>query len=450
MFGIPYTRQDWIDREVAQTVTWDLRGYRFHIFFGLMWCGLVAGPISWVEFAGVGLVITCVARAWYIHRTWRSFGCHPQLWALAIWAGWQWWSVSWSPDPKHGLWELGSNRWTWSLWFLWTLLPRRSWLITAVIISFFCANLGQLVQAVGIHIPAIEFPKAPDRNAAWWQPVVGGSMLCSALGLHLPAAAMGTGQQRWFGIAGSAVTLMGIFATGTRGAWIGAALLVAIVLAVAVVRWTLQGEGRSGKRIGLLVGALVVTMGVAWLLAGDGIMRRYRLGRAEVARAIDKHDYASDTGARILMWQWAIEAIKTHPVRGIGAGGFNAWVVAEMRKQGQEKDIGHIHRHAHSTYLHIAATTGLVGLCLWCTAIGMGIWGGFRGMKDRLGTYAAGPAFAVVGLLLAGMFDVIQLNVQTSALLALLMSLTIWPRPREWSQSPEIDCGPPLPATRSM
>ncbi len=437
MFGIPYVKQDWIDREVAQTVTWDLRGYRFHIVFGLIWCLLVAGPITVVECAGIGLVITGFARAWYIHRTWRSFGCHPELWAIALWAAWQALSIRWSPDTAQGLHELSTNRWVWSMWMLWTILPRRSWLITAVIISFLGANVAQLIHGIGahFHIESLRFPGFQDRIAAWWQPVVGGSMLCGALGLHLPAAAMGTGRQRVLGLAGSAITLVAIFATGTRGAWIGAALLIGIVLTVTVVRWLRRAEGSSGRRIGLLIGAIAVMLGVTWLVAGDSITRRYHLGREEIARAIDNHDYASDTGARILMWKWAIEEIKAHPVRGVGAGGFDVWAKDQMRKRGEDKDERFVLRQAHSTYLHIAATTGLVGLCLWCTAIGMGIWGGFKGMKDRLGTYAAGPAFAIIGLLCAGIFDVVHLNAQTAAMLAMMMSLTIWPRPSERARS---------------
>lgn len=436
MFGIPYVKQDWIDREVAQAVTWDLRGHRPHIFFGLFWCLLVVGPTSWVEWAGVGLAVTTLARFYYIHRTWRSVGCHPQIWAIALWFAWQWYSVSWSPDTRRGLLELSTNRWTWSLWFLWTILPRRSWLLAAVITGFFAANIAQLVHGIGVHfhIASIQFPRMPDRNAGWWQPVVGGSMLCAALGLHLPAAVMGSGRQRWLGLAGSVITLIGIFATGTRGAWIGAVGLIAIVLLIAVIRWLKRGraENRSAMRIGILLGALAISLILTWVLAGNSITRRYHLGRDEVARAISSKDYATDTGARILMWKWAIEEIKAHPFRGVGAGGFDAWAIQEMHKRGEDKDAAFLHHHAHSTYLHIAATTGLVGLCLWGTAIGMAIRGGFKGLGDRIGTYAAGPAFAIIGLLLAGIFDVIQLNVQTTALLAVMMALTMWPRPTEW------------------
>ena len=181
----------------------------------------------------------------------------------------------------------------------------------------------------------------------------------------------------------------------------------------------------------MLVGAVAIALGLTWIAAGPSIVRRYELGRDEVRRAVENHDYASDTGARILMWKWAIEEIRAHPIRGVGAGGYRAWALQKMHERGDDQDATHLHNHAHSTALYIAATTGLVGLSLGVIIIAIAIWGGLSGQKERLGTYAAGPGFAIVGLMLAGTFDVIELNVQTAALLAVLMSFSIRPRPTE-------------------
>ena len=52
-----------------------------------------------------------------------------------------------------------------------------------------------------------------------------------------------------------------------------------------------------------------------------------------------------------------------------------------------------------------------------------------------IGSYAAGPAFAIAGLMLAGVFDPVHLNSQTGALLFTLMALCLESRPfgRRWS-----------------
>src|SRR5690606_40313370 len=59
--------------------------------------------------------------------------------------------------------------------------------------------------------------RLPGRNSGWWDPVIAGSLLTAALGLHLPAALWGKKVWRALGIAGCAITLPGILATGTRG-----------------------------------------------------------------------------------------------------------------------------------------------------------------------------------------------------------------------------------------
>ena len=65
----------------------------------------------------------------------------------------------------------------------------------------------------------------------------------------------------------------------------------------------------------------------------------------------------------------------------------------------------------------------------------MALFGGFtelgpEGETTGMGSYAAGPAFALLGLLLAGLFDPVQLNAQTAALMATLMGLCLVSRPR--------------------
>jgi hypothetical protein len=95
-------------------------------------------------------------------------------------------------------------------------------------------------------------------------------------------------------------------------------------------------------------------------------------------------------------------------------------------------------------YLHIAATTGLVGLTLWLTVLATGLRGAFKGLGDRIGTYAASPGFALIGLMLAGLTDVVHLNGQTAALLFVLLGLSIRPRPAE-TGLPQGPWGRPFP-----
>jgi hypothetical protein len=319
MFGIPYVKQPWVDAEIAKAAARDPFGHRLHLVLGLIWLVCVPGPMFLVQVAGAGLWAVSVFRAYYIHRTWRSFGCHSFLWLIALCVAWQALSTTWSPDPNAGWWEIHSNRWIWAMWLTWSIMQHRSAMIAALAAGFLAANASQVVHAAGLalDLPALTFNRTPDRNSGWWQPVVGGSMLVAALGLHLPVAIMGVGRPRLIGLICSAITIAGLIATGSRGAWIAAAMLIAIVLVIALVRAARTGDRLSLKRFAIGGAVLLAVLAVTLLFARGPITRRIEEGRREVIRAIESRDYSTFTGARILMLKTACDEVRAHPIRGV-------------------------------------------------------------------------------------------------------------------------------------
>ena len=96
------------------------------------------------------------------------------------------------------------------------------------------------------------------------------------------------------------------------------------------------------------------------------------------------------------------------------------------------KPLSHNHAHAHCAPLHIAATLGLVGLALAGTAVLVvltGAAGPAPPLGERWGGWDGAPLFGLVGLLLAGLTDCIQINMQTAALLATFFALSLISRP---------------------
>jgi O-antigen ligase len=137
----------------------------------------------------------------------------------------------------------------------------------------------------------------------------------------------------------------------------------------------------------------------------------------------------------------AIEAVKERPLEGVGAGGYRAWTHACVVRRGWDPGDVPGHNHFHSAPLHNAATTGLIGLLLASLAAGVALYGGMTGLGPEgevsgVGSYAAGPAFALLGLLLAGLFDPVQLNAQTAAMMATLMGLCLVSRPSRMAPQP--------------
>lgn len=414
-----------------------------------LWCFLACGPTSIVEVGLIPALLCFAIRApRHLRVDWRFIHLTAAQLTL-LWIAWVACSTQWSANRSLGLDEVMANRFALSLVILWPVLDKRSWLIAGLVCGFLAANLAQAAHAVGsaLDLSWLQFPRQVHRNSGWWQPVVGGSMLTAALGLHLPAALTGSLRTRAVGVAGGAVSFVGVLATGSRGAWVASAALVAVAALWAL--WRARkgagrragGAGAAGSPAGLrpghlpLVAALLFLIGLgAQQALWPSIRERGARGVDEIRAALHERDYSTDTGARVLMAEVAVRAFLSHPVRGVGAGGFRAWGRAWLIADGRGHSAALLHDHAHNTILHVAATTGLIGAGLLVCLVGVSIRGGLWNPDPDAGPvagYAAGPAMALVGLVLVSAFDVIPMNAQTSALFWTLVVLCLWGRPRE-------------------
>jgi hypothetical protein len=116
-----------------------------------------------------------------------------------------------------------------------------------------------------------------------------------------------------------------------------------------------------------------------------------------------------------------------------------------MRDEGDTDPNPPIHPHAHNAALHVAATTGIVGLMLGGGVIALALIGGVRknpvasapGSEEPARRWwegwdgGMGPVFGIAGLMLAGLFDPVHLNTQTGALLAAFLAMCTVSRPVE-------------------
>ncbi|HYE62519.1 MAG TPA: O-antigen ligase family protein [Phycisphaerales bacterium] len=381
-----------------------------------------------MELAGVPLAIaflTSLDVVWPVLRWWVR---QRLVWLLAAWAAWVGLSLLWSLKPEKGVWELASLRFAYPLLAAWPLLRHRRAVIYALCMGFLATNASQLALWLGhtLDLKWLMFKEWHPRNAGWWgHATVCGYLFVAALGLHLPAAMMGRGWARWAGLAGGLVTVAGMIATGARGAWIAGAALIVLVAGVALVtrRWSLRTAAIAGV-------VLAVAVAGGWLVAGESIARRGREGVQEVRAALTQEQYETDTGARIKFAKWAVEMGVEKPLLGHGAGSYWTWVQRRLSEQGVDPASVRTAPQAHNLWLHAWATLGVVGVVLAAAIAWMATRGAFAGLtREQLGTYDAGPAFALVGMLLVTPFDVAYVNSPPSALLAVLFALSLWPRP---------------------
>lgn len=442
-------------------------GTRLHLFFAAAHCFLAGFPTTFVEWSGLPLLLVFVVRLFTHHRVIGPLFWDPIARLALAWAAWVAASRLWTAgSPADWLADAQHLRFGLLVALLYPVLDRRPVLIAALGLGLLCGQLSQAVHLVGVRadLPAlVMWNRDPSRLSGWWDPVVGGSLLCAALGLFLPVAARGLrerGVRGWLAVVPVATTLAGIAIIGTRGAWIAAVLLLMFAAAGALWvqrRWWRDRWGRLLAAGAVLAAVLVIAAAVA-----PGIRDRFDAGVREVRRAIDG-DYRSDTGRRIAMWRWACDEFAAHPVRGVGAGGYKPWADAtletqraerrEARRSGQPhaslpRLLPPPHAHAHSWPMHTLATLGLIGAAIMVVLVAAAfrstLGRGARALampsadraqqarRMRLLSLStdAGPPLALAGLTLAGLFDTIHINQQTANVLFILLALCVRFRPR--------------------
>ncbi len=423
-------------------------GHPFHVFFACVWCVACVGPAAGVEVLWVPLVVAVVTRLPFVWRAWGDVVIQPALLCALLLAGWGAISTSWSDSPAQGWHEVLNVRWMLAAWAMWGVMNRRRWFVGCMCVGLMVAVGAQCVEYVGLKdgVALFSHPPAPDalaRVSGWWhQPALGGAMLVGSLGLFIGPLVFGVGWRRWCGVLGSGASVLGIVMSGSRGALLAGLVLSVLVLMLRVV---LDVKAKRWARVGRVAGAGVVVagvlLGVLFATSFGAKMRdRIESGRAEVMAALEADadvsqvDFDSDMGARLIAARAALSAAKEQPIRGVGAGGFDAAAIRYATENNIKIGEWRVTklRTAHNVYLHALATLGIVGLLLVLGAIGFGVWGASVEWRQHgqhaLGWYASSPLFALIGLAIVGNFETLHTNMSSAAFVTMLLALCGWVR----------------------
>lgn len=393
-----------------------------HLIGGLGWMVCVSGRTTYVEVGGVLLWLMTLVRLPWVWRAVVMGLAHPLFLTMLVWTIWRSISLLWSPDPVAGIDRIDKMRFMWNIPFLMPLAPMVGTLAVGVVVGSFYYNLGQVSHALsraGLDwLP--QWDRMPNRNSGWNDPVAGGTKLCGVLGLHLGALLHGRRGWAALGGVGTIITLSAIVATGTRGAWIGAAGLVVLACFVAVwkVRWTAKRAVVAGI-VGLVM--LIAGGAVGWKVAAPRAME----AREELRQVVEEKDFSSYTGTRLLLMWWAVQAFAEHPVLGVGEGGYQPWVLGNLEERGIDPAARtHTGPHPHNTLLQPLANTGLIGFGLY---VGVLLVMARVAWMVRLHEhpYAAGIPWALLGLFAACMFEVMHMNTHILGMWQLLMGLAV-------------------------
>ncbi len=200
----------------------------------------------------------------------------------------------------------------------------------------------------GLRVPAT----LPDYNAT-------GAATALALFPAIVLAIRSTGARRALWGGASALLLVGLLLSGSRGAWVAA--LAAALCALAGVAWARRREGGSGVRR-LVLGAAVagaVAIGALALWPGEvgALLRR----RAATLVDPDASLRAVRAG-RVGFWEAGLRMVETHPLAGVGPGRVPPRF-AEFRDPSFPVASENLHLH----FLQAFAENGIPGglLVLW-------------------------------------------------------------------------------------
>ena len=181
---------------------------------------------------------------------------------------------------------------------------------------------------------------------------------------------------------------LGVIFAAERNAWLG--LVVGLIVMTAVISW------RTLLKCCLVLAVISVVC--------------FMIVPVVHTRITQLENWRQDISvkARLQIWQESLKLWRASPVFGIGIRHYPHFNMPEAIVPGRSKDIN----HAHSNYLHILSTTGLIGLTAY-------LWLWFVVFKTSLSCYlkaretgskiesslALGILASTVALLVSGIFE---------------------------------------------
>jgi len=174
------------------------------------------------------------------------------------------------------------------------------------------------------------------------------------------------------------------------------ALSIGVVLAVGTVRFLFdEGLGRIQipARLARAVGVAVVVAAIAGIFIAGPSARWQEFKRVEPLETkttyVAAHLTSGRGSGRYQYWSTALDAFEAHPVRGIGAGGYEAYWA-------EHGSLTRPVRDAHSLFIEAMGELGVIGLVLVLGFLGFAaVSGSRRGPTSSRGG-ALGAALAIL------------------------------------------------------
>jgi O-antigen ligase len=258
-------------------------------------------------------------------------------------------------------------------------LPRHGRRALAVLLV--SATLAALFGLVLYAARGAAWPARAHGAVGHYMTFGGQLLLFVSLGVGVLVLARGRAW-RLGALATALAGSVALAATYTRSAWVGLAVSLAVLLALARPRW---------------LPALAAALALALVLAPASY-------RARAWSAFDPHNPTNLE--RTYMWQGGLRMFRDHPLTGVGLEDLKP-IYRRYRPPAAHELPGHL----HSVYVQIAASMGVVGLAAFAWLYGSlfrAAGGGLRAMlraPDLAAGLRLGVTAGLAGFLVAGLFE---------------------------------------------
>ena len=211
-------------------------------------------------------------------------------------------------------------------------------------------------------------------------------------------------KSKWWGLLAYAILFLGLLATRTRGAWLGA--FIALV-AFLILHGLSQGfKKKDGYKIlAVAITSMVVIMFFTFT-SGDVFFTRLFSIFIDLSN-LAKKDYSEYLGGayRVYVWGKVIQLILMRPIFGFGLD--TMYIAMEMYfREAITQDFGKYKNwdKAHNEYLNIGVSSGIFALFAYVFFLFLVLKKGFRRMT---GNPAYVPFFAaIIGYLVQAFFNI--------------------------------------------
>jgi O-antigen ligase len=334
------------------------------------------------------ILLTLFLAVWLAHQVLRRSPL-PRLRAEPVFLS----AIAFCLVLTIGLWTGGSIRHWLAEWLKWVVIAlliwmlsqtaaaNWTWLVAAVIASasanaivglyiFFGGSGADHLVILGRYFRAFGTFGQPNPFGGFMGITLPLALSCATIKLYQIVIGFRAGRPAawrriatFSGIALAAILILAaLIASWSRGAWLGFAVSLAVML-VAAPRRLLTGIASAS--------ALAALCGAMW---AAGVLPQSVVNRLTTAatdlitvsdvRGIEFYPWNYAVVERIAHWQAAVNMAQDHPLFGIGLGSY-AEVYDDYRLVNWENPLG----HAHNQYLNFLAEAGVVGLAAY-----LGFW----------------------------------------------------------------------------